>query len=146
MLPCVIQLVPRAERRSLVYADGREVRSHRSRKYTVATIDRRPRASGGGTPPPAATAAAAVVAGEGLRQEGGTDREIFRGQGGGGSGDDSREPRAMTVAVGDAPSATAAEGGESRRSGDALRLVGEMDIDKPAYLQVWRRTVLRRAP
>ncbi|CAM9888636.1 unnamed protein product, partial [Scytosiphon promiscuus] len=165
-LPCSIQLFPRVERRSLVYVDGREAPSHRARKYTAATIDRRPvdraassgsRGGGGGGGGNGQQQAAAAFQGRRRRGESGASRDrqdraaragdrsrSSSGSTGGSGVGDGQESKSMAAAG----AATAARGiigagvgdegweREGRRSGDTIRLVGEMDIDKPAYLQV----------
>eukprot|EP00752_Nemacystus_decipiens_P014828 g13201.t1 len=161
-LPCSIQLFPRVERRSLVYVDGKEARSYRGRRYTAATI---PGAGSTKlNPARAATVAAAaatatataVTIDDGSRREIGgigddSTGELGRGPGGnsssGGGGGGIGLGGAALVAEAAAAAATGGGGegkveGEGvgfgtgqRRFGDAIRLVGEMDIDKPAYLQ-----------
>lgn len=152
-LPCSIQLFPRVERRSIVYADGKEARSYRGRQYTAATI---PGAGSRRLKPAraAVAAAAAVTIGDGLPLEVGgvgDGSTLGRGQGGSSSDSSSRSSSNGSGRGVQAPPATEAvafagsTGGEGdgadsargrRRCGDAIRLIGEMDIDKPAYLQV----------
>lgn len=158
-LPCSIQLFPRVDRRSLVCVDGREAPSYRARKYTAATIDRRPgdrgaaaaatAGAGGGSAGDGQQRAAAVFKGRRERgASGGGQGRVERAAGrissisGSGSGVRDTYPNTAVVATGDDVGAGVVEGarpeedGERWRSGDTLRLVGEMEIDKPAYLQV----------
>lgn len=155
-LPCSIQLFPRVERRSIVYVDGKEARSYRGRQYTAATIpgagSRRLRPARA-----AVVAAGAVAIGDGLLREGGGVGDVGTGELGrdregsitSGSITSNSSSRSSNSGGGEAPpvaeaaAATGGEGdgvvdlrGDGRRYGDAIRLVGEMDIDKPAYLQV----------
>lgn len=151
LLPCSIQLVPRVERRSIIYVDGKDNTTYGT--YGLAN-GRRSGASGdGGRPLPAVTTPPAAVD---------TPSEVLFGARVASVGlPMSAAIAGATVAVPTpgaplfSPEATAGggEGGvfaintdgemngaedalDTRRE-DALRLVGEMEISKPAYLQVW---------
>ncbi|CAN0095339.1 unnamed protein product, partial [Ectocarpus sp. 8 AP-2014] len=153
-LPCNIQLFPRVERRSIVFVDGKESRSYRGKKYTAAAgvgrMDDEVAAASSRSSSSSSTSrrlrlaniSAAAMDGGGFGREEGDDGagEEARDRRRGSSSSSSSGGGAQQI---DEAAAASGEGGgtdggglASQRRGDAIRLVGEMNIDKPAYLQV----------
>lgn len=123
-LPCNIQLVPRVERKSLVYVNGTDAGSRKD-TVTAATPEIVSKAAkirsssrvaslGGSVAAAAAAVTAAVVT---IRAE---ETVGQRGSGGLTRGELDAQRRSK---------------GEPS-NGDTIRLVGEMDISKPGYLKV----------
>ncbi|CAN0385800.1 unnamed protein product, partial [Ectocarpus sp. 12 AP-2014] len=151
-LPCNIQLFPRVERRSIVFVDGKESRSFRGNKYTatagVGRMDDEVAAASSLSSSSTsrklrlASVSAAAMDGGGFGREGGDDgtgeeeRDRRRGSSSSSSsGGGAQQLDEAAAALGES-GGTDGGGWVSQRRGDAIRLVGEMNIDKPAYLQV----------
>ncbi|CAN0196214.1 unnamed protein product, partial [Laminaria digitata] len=156
-LPCSIQLVPRAERGSLVYVDGKESTSRRaandayllggggsSGRSRTGGNDRSGSSSRGGSSSSSSSrggssgrngssgrsssssrSSSSGSSSSSSRGAGGA-MERKRGRGGSGAGEG-------VWAEGGGGGGRGAGGGRRR---DAIRLVGEMDISKPAYLHI----------
>ncbi|CAM9397274.1 unnamed protein product, partial [Ectocarpus sp. 4 AP-2014] len=151
-LPCNIQLFPRVERRSIVFVDGKESRSYRGKKYTatagvgrmddeVAAASSRSSSSMSRNLRLASVSAAAMDGGGSGREEGddGTgeeERDRRRGSSSISSSGGGAQQLDEAAAASGESGGTDGGGWVSQRRGDAIRLVGEMNIDKPAYLQV----------
>ncbi|CAB1112476.1 unnamed protein product [Ectocarpus sp. CCAP 1310/34] len=151
-LPCNIQLFPRVDRRSIVFVDGKESRSYRGKKYTatagvgrmddeVAAASSRSSSSTSRKLRLASVSAAAMDGGGFGREEGddGTGKvERDRRRGGSSSSSSGGGAQQLDEAAAASGESGGTDGGGwvSQRRGDAIRLVGEMNIDKPAYLQV----------
>ncbi|CAN0182141.1 unnamed protein product [Ectocarpus sp. 6 AP-2014] len=155
-LPCNIQLFPRVERRSIVFVDGKESRSYRGKKYTapagvgrmddeVAAASSSSSSSSSSTSRRVRLANVSAVAmdgggfgrGEGDDGAGKEARDRRRGSSSSSSSSGGGAQQIDEAAAGSEESGVTDGGGlVSQRRGDAIRLVGEMNIDKPAYLQV----------